>query len=60
MQGFREKILDDCDEHKWYRTISYMSDLMKDVIDFSWQNAKDAHTISSELERDTSTWNDTA
>ena len=39
--------------------ISYMSDLMEDATNFSWQGAKAAHAVlCCELERGTVTWND--
>ena len=40
--------------------ITYMADLMEDVMDFCWQGTKAAHTVlCCELERGTVTWDDT-
>ena len=40
--------------------IMYMSDLMEDTTDFSWQGAKAAHAVlCCELERGTVTWDQT-
>ena len=59
VQGFCQNILDENDTTKREQMISYMSDLMEDATDFSWQGAKAAHAVlCCELERGTVTWND--
>ena len=60
VQGFCCNILDKQDNDRRERMISYMSDLMEDTTDFSWQRAKAAHTVlCCELERGTVTWDQT-
>ena len=40
--------------------INYMSDLMEDVTDYNWQNAKAAHAVlCCEFEHGTVSWEDT-
>ena len=45
VQGFCRNILDEKDNGRRKRMISYMSDLMEEATDFSWQNAKAAHAV---------------
>ena len=57
VQGFCRNILDEQDNDRRERMISYMSDIMEDTTDFSWQGAKAAHAVLyCELERHTVTW----
>ena len=59
VQGFCRNILDENNTTKREQMISYMSDLMEDATNFSWQGAKAAHAVlCCELERGTVTWND--
>ena len=39
VQGFTHNILDEKDHSKCERMLMYMSELMEDATDFSWQNA---------------------
>ena len=46
VQDFCKNILEEsCNERKDI-TVSYLSDLMEDTTDFSWQRAKAAHAVS--------------
>ena len=54
VQGFCPNIIDEQYNDRQERMISYMSDLMEDATDFSWQNAKAAHA-----EHGTVSWEDT-
>ena len=59
VQGFCRNILDQPDNGKRECMINYMSDLMEDVTDFNWQNAKAAHAVlCCEFERGTVSWED--
>ena len=61
VQGFTRNILDEKDVKRRMKMLSYMSDLMEDATDFSWQGAKAAHAVLlCEIERGTLTWEDTA
>ena len=60
MQGFCRNVLDENDNGKCGKMISYMSDLMEDSTDFFWQGAKVVHTVlCCELELGTVLWDDT-
>ena len=45
VQGFCKYILEESSNERKNIMVSYMSDLMKDATDFSWQGAKAAHTV---------------
>ena len=61
VQGFTRNILDEKNVKRRMKMLSYMSDLMEDATDFSWQGAKAAHAVLlCEIERGTLTWEDTA
>ena len=57
VQGFLKNILEEsCNERKDIM-VSYLSDLMVDATDFSWQGAKAAHAVLlCELERGSLQW----
>ena len=51
--------MDEKDNSKREKLISYMSDLMEDATDFSWQGAKAGHAVlCCELGRGSVSWND--
>ena len=45
VQGFCRYIIDEKDEGRHMQKLSYMSDLMEDATDFSWQGVKAAHAV---------------
>ena len=52
--------MDEKDERTRFQMIQYMSELMEDATDFSWQGAKAAHAVLlCEFERGSITWGDT-
>ena len=52
VQGFCRNVLEESDRGRRDIMISYLSDLMEDATDFSWQVAKVAHAVSlCEMER---------
>ena len=61
VQGFCKNIMEEPSRECRYEMISYMSDLMEDATDFTWQGAKAKHTVMScEMERGgVLTWEDT-
>ena len=60
VQGFCRNIMDEKDERTRFQMIQYMSELMEDATDFSWQGAKAAHAVLlCEFERGSITWGDT-
>ena len=55
--GFTKNTLDELDPIIWEKMLSCMSDLMEDVIDFSWTNSNTAYTILlCEMEKGTVCW----
>ena len=59
VMGFCRNIIEEKDWGNRERMLGYMSDLMEDVSDFSWQGAKAVHAIlCCEMERGTVTWSD--
>ena len=60
VQGFCRNVMDEKDEKTRFQMIQYMSDLMEDATDFSWQGAKAAHAVLlCEFERSSISWGDT-
>ena len=60
VQGFTCNILDEKNLNKREWLLMYMSELMPDSTDFSWQNTKVAHAVlCCELEREMVMWDDT-
>ena len=59
VQGFCKNILDESCGKKKDIMVSYLSDLMEDATDFSWQGAKAAHAVLlCEMERGSLQWED--
>ena len=59
VQGFCRNILDQKSVSRQKSMVAYLSDLMEDATDFSWQGAKAAHAVLlCEMERGTVTWED--
>ena len=60
VQGFCRNIMDERDEKTRFQMVRYMSELMEDATDFTWQGAKAAHAVLlCEFERGTVSWRDT-
>ena len=45
LQGFYKNILEENYTERKYIRVSYLSDLMEDATDFSWQGAKAVHAV---------------
>ena len=59
VQGFCKNILEEKSNECKQVMISYMSDLMEDATDFSWQGATAAHAVMlCEMERSVLFWED--
>ena len=59
VQGFCKNILEEKSNECKQFMISYMSDLMEDATDFSWQGAKAAHAVMPcEMEHSVLSWED--
>ena len=59
VQSFCRNVLDESDRGRRDIMISYLSDLMKDATDFSWQGAKAAYAVLlCEMERGSEHWED--
>ena len=59
VQGFCKNVLEENDRGRRDIMISYLSDLMEDATDFSWQGAKAAHAVLlCEMERGSLHWED--
>ena len=59
VQGFCRNVLEENDRGRRDIMISYLSDLMEDATDFSWQGAKAAHAVLlCEMERGSLHWED--
>ena len=57
VQGFCKNVLEQKSSSRHDTMVSYLSDLMEDAADFSWQGAKAAHAILlCEMERGSLTW----
>ena len=57
VQGFCKNILEQKSNFRRDTMVSYLSDLMEDATDFSWQGAKAAHAVLlCEMERWSLTW----
>ena len=57
VQGFCKNILEQKSSCRRDTMVSYLSDLMEDATDFSWQGAKAAHAVLlCEMERGSLTW----
>ena len=60
VQGFCRNIMEGTSRECKDAMISYMSDLMEDATDFTWQGAKASHAVMlCEMERGVLTWEDT-
>ena len=60
MQGFCKNILEEKSNARKTIMVSYLSDLMEDATDFTWQRAKAAHAVlMCEMERGSLKWEDT-
>ena len=60
VQGFCRNIMDESNEKTRFQMVQYMSELMEDATDFTWQGAKAAHAVLlCEFERGTVSWRDT-
>ena len=60
VQGFCKNIMEESSRKRKDAMISYMSDLMEDATDFTWQGAKASHAVMlCEMERGVLTWEDT-
>ena len=59
VQGFCKNILEQKSSERKNIMVSYLSDLMEDATDFSWQGAKAAHAVLlCEMERGSLQWED--
>ena len=59
VQGFCRNVLEESDRGRRDIMISYLSDLMEDTTDFSWQGVKAAHAVLlCEMERGALHWED--
>ena len=59
VQGFCKNILEEKSSKRKNTMVSYLSDLMEDATDFTWQGAKAAHAVLlCEMERGTLQWED--
>ena len=59
VQGFCKNILEQKSSDRRDIMVSYLSDLMEDATDFSWQGAKAAHAVLlCEMERGSLQWED--
>ena len=59
VQGFCKNILEQKSGSRQKSMVAYLSDLMEDATDFSWQGAKAAHAVLlCEMERGSVTWED--
>ena len=59
VQGFCQNILEQKSGSRQKSMVAYLSDLMEDATDFSWQGAKAAHAVLlCEMERGSVTWED--
>ena len=59
IQGFCKNIMEESCNDRRYTMVSYLSDLMEDATDFTWQSAKAAHTVLlCEMERGSLQWED--
>ena len=59
VQGFCKNIMEESCNDRRYTMVSYLSDLMEDATDFSWQSAKAAHAVLlCEMERGSLQWED--
>ena len=57
VQGFCKNILEEKSNTRREAMVAYMSDLMEDTTDFSWQGAKAAHAVMlCEMERGVLSW----
>ena len=45
VQGFCKNIIEESFCERKHTMVSYLSDLMEDATDFSWQSAKAAHAV---------------
>ena len=60
VQGFIKNVIDEPDSELREHMLLYLSELMEDANDFSWQNAKAAHAVlCCEMERGSLGWQDT-
>ena len=60
VQGFARNILDKKSQKTREIMLTYLSDLMEDTTDFSWQGAKASHAVLlCEMESGAVTWSDT-
>ena len=58
--GFCKNILEEKSNQRKNIMVSYLSDLMEDAIDFTWQGAKAAHAVlKCQMERGSLQWEDT-
>ena len=59
VQGFCKNILEQKSSSRQKSMVAYLSDLMEDATDFSWQGTKAAHAVLlCEMERGSVTWED--
>ena len=59
VQGFCKNIMEESCNERRHTMVSYLSDLMEDATDFSWQSAKAAHAVLlCEMERGSLQWED--
>ena len=57
VQGFVQNIFDEKSQITKDQMLQYLTDIMADATDFSWQNAKAAHAVLlCDLERGAVTW----